>query len=296
MTSNGAGRYNEAHHPFSFPLRCLCVDLNKSAMPNRDPTKPVSLILGLLFITAAAIGAVLYGVLGAILGAGLVLLALGVSFARWSRWAVAPEKKIDLATARKQLQKLQHSRQSVRRRAANFLRAVGPDCAPIVPQLVELLGHPDFMVRSHVCQALGAIGPGARGAVPTLIEMLREGPFPAAFALGRIGPDAGLAVPALVEHLRAGTGNCESIAAIALWKIERKAELAVPALLDVLKDESAPIRRAAVHALSLIGPPAKAALPALLLALKDEDRWVRKGAADALWEIDPSVATGAANL
>jgi HEAT repeat protein len=252
------------------------------------------LIAGALFVSAAAVGAAVYGVEGTVAVVTLACLSLVVTYDRWARWAVAPEKETDLATARAQLEKLHHPRRSVRWRAANVLRAVGPDCAPIVSELVGLLGHSDPIVRAHVCQALGSIGPGAKEAVPTLLELLKERPYPAVFALTGIGPDAKAAVPLLIEHMRAGTGNCETFVAIALWKIEQNAELAVPALLDVLQDESAPLRRAAVDALSRIGPPAEAAKPALMRALKDQDRWVRNSAAEALEKIAPTASSGRA--
>ncbi len=249
-------------------------------------------ILGSAVLTAIAIGAALQGVPGAILGFGLMVVALSVSYARWSRWAVAPEKKINLATARKQLQKLHHSRRSVRWRAANLLRVAGSDCAPIVPQLVECLSHSDWLIRSHVCGALCAIGTGAKDAVPALIDLMKDDPLSAAMALGGIGPEANAALGPLTDELKSGRYNGKTIFASALWKIGQRAELVVPVLLEVLKEESAGIRRDAVRVLAQVGPPAKAAVPALLLAMRDKDRWVRRLSADALRRIDPSIAAG----
>jgi HEAT repeat protein len=242
-------------------------------------------ILAMSLLIAVAVVAAVYGVVGAMAVILFAYLAIIVSNQRWSRWAVAPAKRIDLANARRQLERLDDRRRSVRWRAANVLRSVGPDCAPIVPELIMLLAHSDWLIQSHACEALGAIGPGAKEAIPALIEMLKEGPFPAVFALRGIGPDAKAAVPLLIEHLRAGTGNCETCVAVALWKIEQKPDLAVPALLDVLNGESAPLRRGAVDGLSRIGPSAEVARPALIHALRDKDRWVRKGAAKALARI-----------
>ncbi len=277
---------------------------------NLPPATNPFVILAMSLLIAVAVVAAVYGVVGAMAVILFAYLAIIVSYQRWSRWAVAPAKRIDLANARRQLERLDDRRRSVRWRAANVLRSVGPDCAPIVPELIMLLAHSDWLITTifhcrgkgspcgccspliasraiinHACEALGAIGPGAKEAIPALIEMLKEGPFPAVFALRGIGPDAKAAVPLLIEHLRAGTGNCETCVAVALWKIEQKPDLAVPALLDVLNGESAPLRRGAVDGLSRIGPSAEVARPALIHALRDKDRWVRKGAAKALARI-----------
>jgi hypothetical protein len=269
-------------------------------MPNRMLrfVNPVFLVLGISFLAAVAIGARLFGVLGALFGLALGCLVEIVLFASWSRWAVAPTNRTDLETARRQLQVLRQPRRAgraARWRAANILRSVDPDCAPLVPELIELLDHADFIIKSHLCEALGRIGPSAKESLPVLMELLKEHPFPAALALGGIGPDAKAAVPLLRKHLQAGTGNCETFVAMALWKIEQNAELLVPALLDVLNDDRAPHRRAAVQALSKIGPPAQAAIPALARALRDQDRSVRRSAAQALGNINP-IVTGSAVL
>jgi HEAT repeat protein len=266
-------------------------------MPNRKLqfVNPVPLVVGISFLAAAAIGARLFGVPGALFGLTLACLVQIALFASWSRRAVAPTNRTDLETARRQLQVIRQPRragQAARWRAANILRSVGPDCAPLVPVLIELLDHPDFIIKAHLCEALGKIGPAAKESLPALMELLKEDPFPATFALGGIGPDAKVAVPLLREHLQAGTGNCQTFVAIALWKIEQNAELIVPALLEILNDDRAPHRRAAVHALSQIGPPAQAAIPALVQALRDQDRWVRRSAAQALGKINPIVSRG----
>ena len=152
-----------------------------------------------LIVLPGPIGTALWGLDGAIGGLAVTAVVIDVSYQRWLRWAVAPAGRIGPDDARRNLQLVHDRRRSVRWRAANQLRAVGPDCAWLAPDLIPLLKHSDFLVRSHAASALGRIGAGAACAVPALVEMLETEPLFAAFALRGIGAAASAAVPALIR-------------------------------------------------------------------------------------------------
>jgi len=66
------------------------------------------------------------------------------------------------------------------------VRSLSPD---VVPQLVRMLGYPDWDVRYSVVRTLGHMGPEAQAALPALIDAQYEqtsDPWEIAFALGNI--------------------------------------------------------------------------------------------------------------
>lgn len=80
---------------------------------------------------------------------------------------------------------------------------LGPLSAPLVSDLISLLGHAETWVRADTCKALGKIGSAAAPATEALTKLLKSDHEQlrrqAAKALGKIGPGAKAAVPALVE-------------------------------------------------------------------------------------------------
>ncbi len=211
-----------------------------------------------------------------------------------------------------------------RRAAAKAIQAFGPDAAPAVPGLVEMLDDRSEDFRLLVGETLGALGPTAREAVPSLIQSLKgktaRTPEVVIKVLGQIGPDAKEAVPVLAtalsdpklrrEALEAlfaiGPAAKEAIPAmrrairdtvdespfsgVVVQGWERLGEDAVPLILEFL-DEKEPVSLfQSATALGKIGPPAKQTVPLLIRALKHSDRDVRIAAAQALWRIEKSTA------
>jgi len=81
--------------------------------------------------------------------------------------------------------------------ACIVLAEIGPDAAEAVPDLQEVLDHPDPDVQMQALLALGEIGPASAPAVPKIIKLLEKSEFPtvqtaAAYALVKInaGGDA----------------------------------------------------------------------------------------------------------
>ena len=247
-----------------------------------------------VLVSLPIVGLVTANLQGLVLGIAASLLILEIAYWRWCQWAVPPTKKIDLKTARGQLAKLRQPRRSVRWRAANKLRAAGPDCAPIVPELIALLNDADSFVRDFAASALGSIGPAAKEAVPALHELLKKSPIGAACGLGGIGPDARDAVPDLIDALETNHGNCRTLVAGALWKIDPHSEHVIPALVADLMHDRSGIRRGAALELGRIGPPAKAAVTALRKTLDDRDHLTRRLAREALSKIEPPIDSSAA--
>ncbi len=75
------------------------------------------------------------------------------------------------------------------------IEQIGPDAAPTVPSLVDLLGktvHSQLQIQTLL--ALASIGPAAKSATPQVVTLLESSqdatvPVAAAFALGAIGAD-----------------------------------------------------------------------------------------------------------
>ncbi len=180
--------------------------------------------------------------------------------------------------------------ESLRPRVAFLLGEMGPDAAPAVEALIELVDDSNRRTRHEALMSLAKIGPAARSAVPTLVETLRQCnercQYGAAYALGRIGLDAEAAKPALLD---AAQGDDDTLALLSAWALAQIApectecaEETVPVLTAGLEHPSAEHRREAAAALGLLGPLARAAVPALEKATRDADESVRAAATAAL--------------
>ena len=93
-----------------------------------------------------------------------------------------------------------------RYKAAQAIEAFGPDAAPAVPALVEMLDDRSERFREIVGGVLCSLGPAAKAAAPVLVRSLREKtartPRVVIGVLGCIGPDASEAVPELIKAAR----------------------------------------------------------------------------------------------
>jgi uncharacterized protein (DUF2336 family) len=82
--------------------------------------------------------------------------------------------RIGEASVPELIQVLSHPDPDVRVAAARALAMIGPKAEPAVPALTSLLNDSHDEVRRTVARALGQIGPAARQAVPALIKVLEE--------------------------------------------------------------------------------------------------------------------------
>ena len=102
---------------------------------------------------------------------------------------------------------LQHTADAVRVEAAYALAQIGNAAEAVIPTLIEGTKDDNVEVRRYLAEAFGSIGPDAAPAVPALIDMLdndedKQARFESALALAQIGPAANDAVPILEKALR----------------------------------------------------------------------------------------------
>jgi HEAT repeat protein len=179
--------------------------------------------------------------------------------------------------------------------ALRVLRHLGPDAAPAVANLVEILkSEPDPKIRAEILFVLGAIGPQAEPAVgaatTALADRDRDVMLTAGYCLGKIGPPAKAAVPELKKLLEVEDKVVQLTAVWALLQIgpktEALAQIALPLLTDALSNEQDFVRVEAAIALGELGPAATDAIPALKQASLDPFRAVRVASEEALKKIE----------
>ncbi|MEM9906226.1 MAG: HEAT repeat domain-containing protein [Cyanobacteria bacterium P01_D01_bin.44] len=170
----------------------------------------------------------------------------------------------------------------IRLSAALALGKIGANTDVVVPDLIRLLNHSDWVVRSEAAKALGNLGPVAAPAIPDLVKLMEiPGGFADAFdarntaasALINLGSPA---VSELITALADPNAEVHSRAAYALGEIGSPA---IAALNQTLNHRNANVRHRAAFALGKIGQPA---VPVLLDDLKSDRLAVRKAAAYSL--------------
>jgi HEAT repeat protein len=132
-------------------------------------------------------------------------------------------------------------------------------------------------------KALEALGPDAAPAIPQLAQMLKEGRNcnAAAWALVKIGTNA---LPALINALSNGNSVTRLDTAGAIGWLREAGEPAVPALVECMRDEDSAVRANAISSLQAISKWPDIALPALIAALADPEARVHDNADTALRE------------
>jgi len=153
--------------------------------------------------------------------------------------------------------------------ACAAIEQIGPDAAPTVPALIELLGstkHSHLLIQTLL--ALASIGPAAQSASPQIIPLLETStdatvPVAAAYALGSIG--AVDADNALRAALTKQNPFLQMVAAWSLAKIHpgdaQLKQQAIGKLRAGLKSDDPAIQAAAEKGLKLLEPPAEEAPP-----------------------------------
>jgi HEAT repeat protein len=178
-------------------------------------------------------------------------------------------------------------------RALQVLGRIGPEAAPAVPALTELLKSEDANTRTEALYVLASIGPGAKAAVGPISENLAVSDPKvqqvAAYALGKIGADARESAAALRKLV---ASEDELVRLTAIWALlqigprtDDLVKAALPVLTDALKHKRDFVRIEAAMALGDLGKSATDALPALQTALRDPSAGVRSAAAAAIEKI-----------
>jgi HEAT repeat protein len=189
------------------------------------------------------------------------------------------------------------------------LQEMNQDIPAIVARLVQVIRTGDPEKTAEALRALAVIGPDAAPAVPVLIEILDRGDAPVnvpgnQFALAETLPDKRVTAdsPGTVAQLRGAAGRSQRTwqlsraAEAALAEIGPGARAAVPSLIASLRDHKERSVDPGCYALGRIGAAAHDAIPVLEDLLKSEDPAARLAAAEALSTIDPEHATNAASI
>jgi HEAT repeat protein len=178
-------------------------------------------------------------------------------------------------------------------RALQVIARIGPEAAPAVPVLAELLNASDAATKTETLFALAAIGPDAKAAVEPMIEALSDSDVQvkqtAAYALGKIGPEARAAVPALSKL---ASSDDQLLRLTAIWAVLRigprtpeMTKSALPILAEALKHSREFVRLEAAMTLGDLGQGANEAIPALEAARSDPSAAVRSAADAAIKKI-----------
>ena len=205
-----------------------------------------------------------------------------------------------------------------RHEAIVALGQLGPESAPAVPALIDVLGKDSLILRHSALEALASIGVATEDVLPIARRLLNDREPLVAVAAARflvmhdkdnattqaaiarlvdalasddahVRSEAAAALPAVnssavadtVDAIRNGRA-LSSEATIALAGIGRDARAAVPSLLEALNAPEPDVRLRAVQALGMIGENPEKAVPAIAEKLADESESVRAHAALAL--------------
>lgn len=191
--------------------------------------------------------------------------------------------------------------------------ALGPDCAPLAPQLVRVLQEGDDATRAAASLALGKGGAGVVREIAELLDTTdRDLRRHAADALEKLGPAAAAAVPELVNLLSDKSKGTVDAASRALKNIGRPAAKslivrllgpdqvsteakkilkgigaeAAPDLIEAVGSENFYTRLTVVSLLGDIPSAAKESVPRLEKVLTDDlNEDVRRYAQDSLQKL-----------
>jgi hypothetical protein len=143
-----------------------------------------------------------------------------------------------------------------------------------VPQVSDLLQHPQASVRKAAVTSMMAIEQDKERLVAQLLVVLEDSEWEvrqqAGGALGKLGPQAKAAVPKLFVLLR--SEEDADYANAALKEINNAPLEALPLLLEQLDTKDRRVGFYAITLLGKIGPPAAEALPRLEAMLKEAEQ------------------------
>jgi HEAT repeat protein len=165
---------------------------------------------------------------------------------------------------------------------------MGPAAKPVLPGLIELLGHQEPDVRLEALMAIAATQDASRATIAALLKALEDKQagvqYAAIFALGNMGDKAAPAASAIKSRLKFDDPFVQAISAWALVKIEGESamEQALPVLIASLKSDDERARLAAARSLLELKPDPAVVGPELVKALKDKNPQVVGNVIDAL--------------
>lgn len=177
--------------------------------------------------------------------------------------------------------------------ALMLLWQLGPDAAPAVPRLCELLGEGRRSEREMICEVLASIGPAALPSLPYIREYIREYSSEwetwsmARLALDvvvAIGPEAADAVPDVIHVLEVFPSEWDSMdarvnATRALAAIGPAAAEALPSIIALAENGPHAVRLEAVRAVVAVVPDDEAAHAVVLHCLREPEVTLRDAAA-----------------
>lgn len=179
------------------------------------------------------------------------------------------------------------------RRAAYALASIG---RPVSPALIDALGDRTWRLRYLAAEGLASLGPEAAPALPVLLEVMhspteretRKAPEYIGRAIHRIAPEEG--TRELVRLLQTGNKTERNQAARALGALAPAGEDAIAPLMEMARKEHFMSRVYAIQALGRFGEKAAPAVPIIVDALEDssEPGIVSIMAVTALGEIGPA--------
>lgn len=176
----------------------------------------------------------------------------------------------------------------VRAVSATSLSTIEAPAGEAVGPLVKLL---DRGATVPALRALSVFGPDAAPALPKLRELLNDASLDseirwnAARTIGKMHAAAAPAIPDLIANLADPADRLREHAAEALGDIGPDAATAVEPLTKTLQDPYFKARRDAVRSLGQIGPAARSATPEIEKLLKDPEAIVRDAAKKSLEQV-----------
>jgi HEAT repeat protein len=207
--------------------------------------------------------------------------------------------------------------------AVEALKAFGPDAAPALPALIDMLADHSLNYRARVIGIVATIGPKAQSARPIIVKLVKDkktamlddsikaivaissDPKDAAEALAplletanradevysalcELGPDAKEAIPAIRQYVLKALVAKQKDEARPNYLIElsKLGSGAVPILIESLDAHGGYGRTHALACLEQLGPKATEAVPALVKLLAHDDPATRARSAVTLWKIE----------
>jgi RNA polymerase sigma factor (sigma-70 family) len=204
---------------------------------------------------------------------------------------VAPEPPPQEKTLNDWVSDLESTNNDVIQAARKALADLGPEAAPAIPRLAQMLGS------GHTCNsAAWALVKIGTNSLPVLLDALTNGnTFARLEVAGAIGwfREAGAeAVPGLVECMKDDDPGVRMNAIGTLQAIPKMPDIAVPALIACLSDPDASVRQSTTTVLEKYGKvEADTTIPLLVQAARqDPNPRIRDRAAEILRTVAPQRA------
>ena len=198
------------------------------------------------------------------------------------------------------IHELNSSYPNIRETACKLIGDLGSEARAAIPQLSELLQHPDFWTQLRAAQSLYEVGAEEESYLPALVHLSRDSKN-RQFVLWTLWmiphvEKRSWSIPGLMECLNDGTLQIvvEALGELGLLGLE--ASVAIPSVLEKARDPMVAVRCAALECLGSIGADRQEVRQFLFEALRDTEGRTRAAAAIGLWKAGPRAALAAARL